>query len=129
MPLITSIDGIVLLRRITTMTNARFFWTVLIAMTVWNPCLTWTQEQLDIVADIVQFRGEGARTKWEFHYSFADTAVRYVVTKDGFVGELLCSLEVVSEVGDTTRDEWLSSAFSTSSVSYTHLTLPTNREG
>lgn len=116
MPLIISIDGIVLLRRITTMTNVRLFWTVLLALTVWNPCPTWTQEQLDIVADVVQFRGEGARTKWEFHYSFADTAVRYVVTKDGFVGELLCSLEVVSEVGDTTHDEWLSSAFSTSSI-------------
>ncbi len=116
MPLIIVIDGIVLLRQVTTMTNFRMFCLSLLVALVWFTPDATSQDQLDIVADVVQFRGEGARTKWEFHYSFADTAVRYVVTQNGFVGELLCSLEVVSEVGDTTRDEWISSAASTSSV-------------
>jgi GWxTD domain-containing protein len=69
----------------------------------------------DVVVDIVQFRGDGARTRWEFQYSFPDTAVRYAVGKEGFTGELLCSLEVVSELGDTTRDEWIASATSPTS--------------
>jgi len=70
---------------------------------------TRAQHLIDIVADVVQFRGDGARTRWEFQYSFADTAVRYVIAPEGFVGELHCSLEVVSAtLGDTTRDEWIS---------------------
>lgn len=110
------IDGIVLLRQVTTMTKVKMFCLSLVVALMWYTPHAAAQDQLDIVADVVQFRGEGARTKWEFHYSFADTAVRYVVTQNGFVGELLCSLEVVSEVGDTTRDEWISSAASSSSV-------------
>lgn len=110
------IDGIVLLRQVTTMTKVKMFCLSLVVALMWYTPHAAAQDQLDIVADVVQFRGEGARTKWEFHYSFADTAVRYVVTQNGFVGELLCSLEVVSELGDTTRDEWISSAASSSSV-------------
>lgn len=69
----------------------------------------------EVIVDIVQFRGDGARTRWEFQYSFPDTAVRYVVGKEGFVGELHCKLEVISELGDTTRDEWIASATSPTS--------------
>ncbi|HLP27771.1 MAG TPA: GWxTD domain-containing protein [Candidatus Didemnitutus sp.] len=98
------------------MTKVKMFCLSLVVALMWYTPHAAAQDQLDIVADVVQFRGEGARTKWEFHYSFADTAVRYVVTQNGFVGELLCSLEVVSELGDTTRDEWISSAASSSSV-------------
>ncbi|MBC8124978.1 MAG: hypothetical protein H7X70_04525, partial [Candidatus Kapabacteria bacterium] len=75
-----------------------------------------SQSSLDVVADVVQFRGEGARTRWEFQYSFVDTTLRYVVSPTGFVGELLCTLEVVSEVGDTTHDEWIAAASSMQSV-------------
>ncbi len=66
----------------------------------------------EVIVDIVQFRGEGARTRWEFQYTFPDTALRYVAGKEGFEADLLCSLEVISEVGDTTRDEWIASASS-----------------
>lgn len=68
------------------------------------------QNSIDVIADVVQFRGDGARTRWEFQYSFADTAVKYVVAPTGFIGELYCGLELVSELGDTTRDEWIATA-------------------
>ncbi|MCX6141090.1 MAG: GWxTD domain-containing protein [Candidatus Kapabacteria bacterium] len=74
------------------------------------------QPTIDVIADVVQFRGDGARTRWEFQYSFADTAVKYVVAPTGFIGELYCGLELVSELGDTTRDEWIASAQSMESA-------------
>ena len=71
------------------------------------------QRALDVVVDVVQFRGEGASTRWEFQYSFADTALRYVIAPSGFHAEMLCRINVVSAVGDTLRDEWIASAAST----------------
>ena len=71
------------------------------------------QRALDVVVDVVQFRGEGASTRWEFQYSFADTALRYVIAPSGFQAEMLCRINVVSAIGDTLRDEWIASAAST----------------
>jgi GWxTD domain-containing protein len=71
------------------------------------------QRTLDVVVDVVQFRGEGASTRWEFQYSFADTALRYVIAPSGFQAEMLCRINVVSAIGDTLRDEWIASAAST----------------
>ena len=71
------------------------------------------QRTLDVVVDVVQFRGEGASTRWEFQYSFADTALRYVIAPSGFQAEMLCRINVVSALGDTLRDEWIASAAST----------------
>lgn len=71
------------------------------------------QRTLDVVVDVVQFRGEGASTRWEFQYSFADTALRYVIAPSGFQAEMLCRVNVVSALGDTLRDEWIASAAST----------------
>jgi len=67
------------------------------------------------VADVVQLKADAGRTKWEFHYAFPDTAVRYVVRPSGFEGELFCRLTVKATNGDTTVDEWTALATATSS--------------
>lgn len=76
--------------------------------------VTWlatsAQEQLDIVADVVQFRGSGAESQWELHYSFADTTLRYVVAPTGFVGEMLCSLTIRKDTVVVASDAWIAAA-------------------
>lgn len=69
-------------------------------------------QQIDFVADVVQFRGDATRSKWEFHYAFADTTLSYRVGPDGFVGELYCRL-LVTNGKDSTLDEWIAVANST----------------
>ncbi len=58
---------------------------------------------------MIQLKADAGRTKWEFHYAFPDTAVRYVVRPSGFVGELYCRLTIVRDA-DSTIDEWTASA-------------------
>lgn len=70
---------------------------------------TTLAQPIDFVADVVQFRGDAARTKWEFHYAFADTTLSYRVGPDKFVGELYCRLTLVNGK-DTTIDEWIAVA-------------------
>lgn len=66
-------------------------------------------QPIDFVADVVQFRGDVARTKWEFHYAFADTTLSYRVGPDKFIGELYCRL-VLTKGADSTIDEWIAVA-------------------
>lgn len=57
----------------------------------------------------MQFRSEAGKTKWEFHYAFPDTAVRYTVRPYGFEGELACTLRLIAERNgsrDTVVDTW-----------------------
>lgn len=62
---------------------------------------------VDLIADVVQFKGNTARTKWEFQYAFADTSVKHVANPNGFIGELYCLLTLTSANGDTTVEEWI----------------------
>ena len=101
----------------TTMSIKRFLFCICLTIVVGTntPHLS-SQTQLDVIADVVQFRGDGAQTRWEFQYSFADTSLRYVLSPTGFIGELLCTLEIVSALNDTTHDEWIAAATSMQSV-------------
>lgn len=73
------------------------------------------QAQLDVVADVVQFRGSGAETQWELQYSFSDTTLKYVVAPTGFVGEMLCSLFVRKDTAVVASDVWIAAAESNTS--------------
>ena len=73
------------------------------------------QAQLDVVADVVQFRGSGAETLWELQYSFSDTTLKYVVAPTGFVGEVLCSLVVRKDTALVASDVWIAAAESNTS--------------
>jgi GWxTD domain-containing protein len=68
-------------------------------------------QPIDFLADVVQFRGDASRTKWEFHYAFADTTIDYTVGPDGFIGELYCRVTATNTT-DTIVDEWLAAATS-----------------
>lgn len=89
--------------------------TSLVVAGVVTPCpaTTLDVEPLIVVADIVQFRQSETETRWEFQYAFADTSLRFVLAPDGFQAEMRCSLELVSERGDTIRDEWIAGVSST----------------
>lgn len=98
------------------MNTSRRFISIVIIISAFASVNANAQRTIDLIADIVQFRGDGTRTRWEFQYSFADTAMRYVIAPQGFVGEIHCSLEIVSNATqDTTRDEWISAAESNES--------------
>ncbi|MEY2720054.1 MAG: hypothetical protein RLZZ273_1420 [Bacteroidota bacterium] len=73
-------------------------------------------QQLDVVADVVQFRGSDVSTQWELQYSFSDTTLRYVVAPTGFVGEMLCSLIVRRDTTVIAQDVWIAAAESKSST-------------
>jgi GWxTD domain-containing protein len=79
-------------------------------------CLALRAQQLDVVADVVQFRGNGAEAQWELHYSFSDTTLRYVVAPTGFVGEMLCSLSVIQDTQVVVSDVWIAAAESRTAV-------------
>lgn len=65
---------------------------------------------IDLVADVVQFRADPAHALWEFHYAFPDTALRYVPSNGTFVGEMYFNLMLSNSLGDTIRQEWIASA-------------------
>jgi GWxTD domain-containing protein len=71
-----------------------------------------TAQQVDLVADVVQFRSVDGLTRWEFQYAFPDTTLTYSLTPAGFLGELFCTLRVVSPLQDTVIDQWIASAMS-----------------
>lgn len=73
-------------------------------------CFALRAQQLDVVADVVQFRGGGAEAQWELQYSFSDTTLRYVVAPTGFVGEMLCSLSVMQDTQVVASDVWIAAA-------------------
>lgn len=77
--------------------------------------LTVLAQQLDIVADVVQFRGSGTDAQWELQYSFSDTTLKYVVAPTGFVGEMLCSLTVRKDTVVAAQDVWIAAAESNTS--------------
>ncbi|MFN5874943.1 MAG: GWxTD domain-containing protein [Ignavibacteria bacterium] len=79
-------------------------------------CLSIRAQQLDVVADVVQFRGSDVSTQWELQYSFSDTTLRYVVAPTGFVGEMLCSLVVRRDTAIVAQDVWIAAAESNSSA-------------
>lgn len=55
-----------------------------------------------------QLRGSPGLTRWEFHYAYADTSIRYVRNAKGqYVGEVHFTVELVSNTGDTSRAEWI----------------------
>lgn len=84
----------------------------IVAVLMVSACAIAAQNQLDFVADVVQLRGTAEKTAVEFNYSFPDTALKYVVDKNGFVGEAYCKLTIIQSDGDSLVDEWLASATS-----------------
>lgn len=72
-------------------------------------------QTLDVIPDMSQLRGTPGLTRWEFHYAYADTSIRYTRSPNGqYVGEVHFNLVLVSTSGDTARAEWIA-ANSTSS--------------
>lgn len=71
---------------------------------------TTLAQQLDVVADVVQFRSSGAESQWELHYSFSDTTLRYVVAPSGFVAEMLCTVTVREDTQIVAADQWIAAA-------------------
>ncbi|HBB25919.1 MAG TPA: hypothetical protein DCZ59_06595 [Bacteroidetes bacterium] len=88
---------------------------IIIVMLLGVTCLK-AQRTLDVTADVVQFRSSEAASKWEFHYSFPDTCLRYVLAPTGYVGEMYCRLDVASDTGIVASDEWVASAASPTST-------------
>ena len=72
--------------------------------------------EIDLVADVVQFRVDDKRVQWEFHYAFPDTALRYVPSNGAFLGEIYFNLTLSNSLGDTIRQEWIASAPATSAT-------------
>lgn len=67
----------------------------------------------DVVADAVQFRGAGTNVMWEFHYSFPDTTLKFVLAPTGFIAEMRCSVTVKHDTAEVAFDEWIAEARST----------------
>ena len=67
-------------------------------------------QPIDFVADVIQFRSVDGNTRWEFQYAYPDTAVTYALTPEGYLGELYCTLRLVTEESDTIVDEWIATA-------------------
>jgi GWxTD domain-containing protein len=72
--------------------------------------------EIDLVADVVQFRVDENRVQWEFHYAFPDTALRYVPSNGAFLGEIYFNLTLANSLGDTIRQEWIASTPATSAT-------------
>ncbi len=65
-------------------------------------------QTLDVIPDMSQLRGSAGLTRWEFHYAYADTSIRYIRNASGqYVGEVHFNVQLVSNLGDTTRAEWI----------------------
>jgi len=65
-------------------------------------------QSLDVIPDMSQLRGSAGLTRWEFHYSYADTSTKYVRNTSGqYIGEVHFKLELVSTAGDTSIAEWI----------------------
>ncbi|MBN9400263.1 MAG: GWxTD domain-containing protein ['Candidatus Kapabacteria' thiocyanatum] len=64
-------------------------------------------KELDLVCDVLQFRAQERQVRLEFHYSFPDTALRYVPGQSTFVGGLHFRLMLKTTQGDTMSREWL----------------------
>ena len=79
-------------------------------------CSLRGQNALDVTADALQFRSVDGATRWEFHYSFPDTCLRYVLAPTGFIGEMYCRLELSADTGVVHRDEWVAAASSPTSA-------------
>lgn len=70
--------------------------------------LTSNAQSLDVIPDMSQLRGSGGLTRWEFHYAYADTSVRYVRNANGqYIGEVHFRVQLVSTSGDTALAEWI----------------------
>jgi hypothetical protein len=89
---------------------------LLIIFTLISACIALRADQLDVVADVVLFRGNGTDSQWELHYSFSDTTLRYVASPTGFVGEMLCSLTVRRDTQVIVTDVWIAAAESNTSA-------------
>ncbi|MCU0329500.1 MAG: GWxTD domain-containing protein [Candidatus Kapabacteria bacterium] len=70
------------------------------------------QKRFDLVVDIVQFKADSGKIRWEFHYSFPDTSLTYVAHGSTYVGEARFRRQLAPVVGDTIVDEWTASAAS-----------------
>ncbi|MBU3678636.1 MAG: GWxTD domain-containing protein [Candidatus Kapabacteria bacterium] len=74
--------------------------------------LLHAQDLSDITVDEIQFRNINGSVKWEFHYSFPDTCLRYIKAPSGFVGEMYCRVELSTDTGIVYSDEWIAAAAS-----------------
>lgn len=88
---------------------------ILSLLTVILPLTQSNAGEIDLVADVIQFRVDEKRVQWEFHYAFPDTALRYVPSNGAFLGEIYFKLTLANSLGDTIRQEWIASAPATSS--------------
>jgi len=71
---------------------------------------------IEFVADFMQFRLDSTTTRWEMHYAYPDTAVKYVQDpKGGYVGELYLRIELTTVLRDTIVQEWIASSNSVTS--------------
>lgn len=68
-------------------------------------------QTIEFVADFMQFRIDSVTTRWEMHYAYPDTAVRYVADpKGGFIGELYLRIELTTALRDTIVQDWIASS-------------------
>lgn len=71
-------------------------------------------QDIDFLADVVQFSGTNGKTSVEFNYAFSDTTITYALKPSGFEGELFCALVYRNAVGDSVVDQWLTGSKATS---------------